>query len=101
MASYFITGASRGIGLEMVRQLAAMPATEVSTVFAAVRSTPEALSKIVDSSDGRVVPVEVQITDKTSIAAAAKTVERKLNGNGLDVLINNAGIMPCQSVTFP
>jgi len=70
-----------------------LPPSKVSKIFAAIRSSPpDALQKLIDSSDGRVVPVQVQITDRSSVDQAAQTVSQKLNGKGLDVLINNAGM---------
>ncbi|KAK5171953.1 uncharacterized protein LTR77_003590 [Saxophila tyrrhenica] len=95
MASYFVTGANRGIGLELTKQLSELPATQVSKIFAAIRSSPpHALQKLVESSNGRVVPVQVQVTDRSSIDKAANEVAGMLDGKGLDVLINNAGILP-------
>lgn len=79
----------------MCRQLLDLPSSKVSKVFAGIRSDPPAgLRKLVDSSSGRLIPVKVQITQRSSIDEAAKSVAEKLAGNGLDVLINNAGILP-------
>ncbi|ELR04285.1 hypothetical protein VC83_08093 [Pseudogymnoascus destructans] len=93
MASYLITGASRGLGFEMVKALLQKPANEVSTVFAAIRSAPPpALQEVIAQSQGRVVVVKLEVSDEASIAAAANDVKDKLAGRGLDVLINNAAI---------
>jgi NAD(P)-dependent dehydrogenase (short-subunit alcohol dehydrogenase family) len=79
----------------MIKQLIAFPSSQVSTVFAAIRTDPPApLQNLIDSSNGRVVPIKVQITQRSSIDEAVKVVEQKLGGKGLDVLINNAGILP-------
>lgn len=96
MATFLITGASRGFGLALTRELAARPASEVSKVFGTIRgdAPPSALDEIVKTSSGRVVAVKLDVTDQTSIKKAAAEVETKLGGKGLDVLINNAGI--CQ-----
>lgn len=92
MASYLVTGASRGIGFELVRQLSALPPSQVSTIFAAIRSdAPSQLQELIEGSAGRVVAVKVQVTDRASIDGAAKVVGEKLSGKGLDCLINNAG----------
>lgn len=94
MASYLVTGAGRGLGFELVSQLSRKPSSEVSVIFAATRSEPStALQALIDSSDGRVVNVLMVLTDKSSIDSGVKQVEQKLAGRGLDVLINNAGIM--------
>jgi NAD(P)-dependent dehydrogenase (short-subunit alcohol dehydrogenase family) len=93
MASYLITGASRGLGFEMVKALLQKPASEVSTVFAACRSAPPPpLEEVISQSQGRVVVVKLDVSDEGSIKAAADDVKNKLAGRGLDVLINNAAI---------
>jgi len=94
MASFLITGASRGFGLALVRELASLPGSEVSQVFAAARGAAPALDELVQKSSGRVIIVKLDVTDKVSIKNAAAEVEKTLGGKGLDVLINNAGI--CQ-----
>lgn len=96
MASYLITGASRGIGLELVNQLSKLPQDQVSIIFAATRSkeAPEGLQQLIDSSNGRVVHILLPITDKAGIAAAVPQLEAKLGDKGLDVLVNVAGVMP-------
>jgi NAD(P)-dependent dehydrogenase (short-subunit alcohol dehydrogenase family) len=91
MASYLITGCSRGLGLELTKLLSSSPT--VSTVFATARSLTPDLEDVVNSSSGRVHFVPLDVTKDDSIAAAAEEVTRKLgSGNGLDVLVNNAGI---------
>ena len=80
MATYFITGASRGLGIEFVRQLGARG----DKVLAAVRgrSSDSELSAM----GAKVIPMDV--SDESSIAAAAKL----LGSEPVDVLINNAGV---------
>ena len=100
MATYLITGSSRGLGLELATQLAALPSTQVARVFATARSAPSAdLTRLIDGSSGRVVYVKLDTSDHTSVQNAAVEVSRNLeaDGLGLDVLINNAGIMPFSS----
>jgi len=93
MASYFITGTSRGIGLQLTASLASRPSSEVSKVFAAARKQSDDLKKLVDGSHGRVQFVPLEVTSQQSAEEAAQTVEKSLNGQGLDCLINSAGIM--------
>ncbi|KAK3720845.1 hypothetical protein LTR37_003508 [Vermiconidia calcicola] len=94
MSSYLITGAGRGLGLELASQLSRRPRSEVSFVFATTRTTvPDALKSLIESSDGRVVHVPLQIRDRTSIERAVASVSDKLEDRALDVLINNAGVM--------
>ncbi|PNS21057.1 hypothetical protein CAC42_3394 [Sphaceloma murrayae] len=92
MASYLITGSSRGIGLSVVNNLASKPASEVSTIFAGARSETEALKKVIDGSSGRVVFLPLEITSPESVKEAVENVEQSLGGKGLDVLVNMAGI---------
>jgi NAD(P)-dependent dehydrogenase (short-subunit alcohol dehydrogenase family) len=86
MATVLITGASRGIGLELVRQYAA----NGDTVFAFCRSpqSAESLIQVARQSNGRVEVHEMDMSDEGSIKAAA----RDLGDRPIDILINNAGI---------
>ena len=94
MASYLVTGSSRGLGLALVSRLASLPKAEVASIIATGRqdNSPQ-LKEIVSTSSGRVEFVKLDVTDKTSVEEAAKSVEQKLKGKGLDFLINNAGVM--------
>ena len=94
MASYLITGCSRGLGLALATTLTSLPSSQVSVVYASARSnTSTALQDLIKSSSGRVVFVELDVASKKSIETAVKNVEASLGGKGLDVLVNNAGIM--------
>lgn len=92
MASYLITGANRGLGLSMVSYLASQPVSEISCVIAGVRQSSEALESLACNYKGRVLVLKVQVTDKDSVSQFAKDAAKVLP-NGLDVLINNVGIM--------
>lgn len=94
MASYLVTGSTRGIGLALVSHLASLPKSEVGTIFATGRrsNSPE-LTELVDKNPARVIFTKLDTTDQSSVEGAARAVEEKLHGKGLDVLINNAGIM--------
>ncbi|KAH7913085.1 hypothetical protein BJ138DRAFT_1146775 [Hygrophoropsis aurantiaca] len=93
MSTWLVTGASRGIGFELVRQLLH---SADHIVFAACRTphTAFALHALSVASDthGTLHIVQMDVTDEESIAAAEEEVEYILNGSGLDFLINNAGI---------
>lgn len=83
-----VTGATRGIGLETVRQLAAA-GVHVLLAGRDASRTAEAVSAL--HHEG--LPVEaisLDVTDPASIAAAAKAVEA--THGRLDILVNNAGI---------
>ncbi|KAL8832928.1 MAG: hypothetical protein Q9170_004656 [Blastenia crenularia] len=95
MATYLITGCSRGLGLELVSQLAATPAGQTRLILATSRNKPSAkLQELIDASHGRVSFVALDTTDQKSIKNAFSSAEKVLEGHGLDVLINNAGVMP-------
>ncbi len=85
----FITGSNRGIGLALARHLAA----KGHTVFAAARRPEQAtdLHALARQHPGRVHVLPLDVTDEASIAAAAAQV-RALS-DGLDWLINNAGVL--------
>ena len=84
---WVITGASRGLGLEFARQLAARG----ETVEAAARE-PHAsakLEQLAAASGGRVHVHACDVADDASVAAFAKAVGQV----PVDVLVNNAGVM--------
>jgi NAD(P)-dependent dehydrogenase (short-subunit alcohol dehydrogenase family) len=93
MATYLITGASRGIGLELTKQLLELPASQVKTVFAVTRSSPSGpLQSLIHESPDRAVSVLASVDDTASVQKAAHEIETQSKTGGLDVLINNAGI---------
>lgn len=95
MSSYLITGCSRGLGLALVKELALLPASEVTQIFATTRSSApgQALQDTISCNPNRVHHVQLDVDRKASVAAAATAVEKHLGPAGLDVLINNAGIL--------
>jgi NAD(P)-dependent dehydrogenase (short-subunit alcohol dehydrogenase family) len=83
--TWFVTGASRGLGLTLVRQLLALG----ENVAATTRSTDRLLSGLKGSDTGRLLALEVDLGDENSVdTAVAATIERF---GHLDVLVNNAG----------
>lgn len=87
-----ITGANKGIGLEIARQLAQ---AGVHVIIGA-RDSDRAKAAVTDlAGQGLgVQSVPIDLTDHGSIAAAAETI---LSEHGrLDILVNNAGIVDPQ-----
>ena len=92
MSSYLVTGASRGVGLELCQQLLDLPSSKVSRVFLLSRGAPsESLQRLLNSSE-RAIHISASVNDDQSVTNAAAKVQQLLNGGGLDVLVNNAGI---------
>lgn len=81
----FITGASRGIGLEVAREYASHGWTVIATCR--TPATAEDLKELA-ASNSKVSIEQLDVVDDASIAALAE----KLEGTAIDVLINNAGI---------
>jgi NAD(P)-dependent dehydrogenase (short-subunit alcohol dehydrogenase family) len=84
-----ITGANRGIGLEVARQLALRGFT---TILGArdVQKGEKAASSL-QQSGLKAIPVQLDVTEQKSIDAAKLMVEEQFGK--LDVLVNNAAIL--------
>ncbi|KAI7901836.1 uncharacterized protein BX663DRAFT_512565 [Cokeromyces recurvatus] len=95
-STYVVTGASRGIGFEFVNQLAA----KGNKVFACARNPDksEQLQKLV-ADNKHVFAVKLDTTSEESIKAAVKEIEQNAP-EGIDVLINNAGIGSSKSMNI-
>lgn len=89
-----VTGASRGIGYLTAKLLA----EGGHTVFAGMRdiedrnaASANALRTFARSGQHSLEPIEMDVTDETSVQSAVTLIEKK---GPIDVLINNAGTMP-------
>jgi NAD(P)-dependent dehydrogenase (short-subunit alcohol dehydrogenase family) len=80
MSTWLVTGANRGIGLEMVRQLTARGDTAIATA-----RRPEAAGALTDLG-ARVLSVDV------SDAGSVRRMGEHLGDTPIDVLVNNAGV---------
>ncbi|MFD3582855.1 SDR family NAD(P)-dependent oxidoreductase [Streptomyces sp. NPDC058683] len=83
MATWFVTGASRGIGAEIARAALA----DGNNVVVAVRN-PERVPDDLKSSE-KVFAVALDVTDNDSIPRAVEAAVERFGG--IDVLVNNAG----------
>lgn len=91
MASYLITGCSRGLGLALAERLLSFPVSEVRTVIATSRTESTALNDLATKSKERIILIQLDTTSESSIKDAVTKAVKALGEKGLDVLINNAG----------
>ena len=86
----FITGANRGLGLELTRQYL----ERGDHVFAASRTPADAteLQQLQQQYADHLVLLPLDVTNTDSITSAAQTVSATTDS--LDLLINNAGVYP-------
>ena len=84
-----VTGASRGIGLEYARHWLAAGAR----VFALAREPEgsDSLMALASGHPGQLVPVRCDVAEDESVAEARRRVGEETDG--LEILINNAGVM--------
>ncbi|MEU4112589.1 oxidoreductase [Streptomyces sp. NPDC027717] len=84
MSVWFVTGASRGLGLEIARA-----ALERGERVVATARDPRRVEEALPGHPDRLLVVSLDVTDQEQAeAAVAMTVERF---GGIDVLVNNAG----------
>ena len=86
MPSALITGANRGLGLEFARQYAA----DGWQVYAACRDPSSALElrRLAEARGHKLRVMALDVTDPASVKAAAT----ELDGQSIDLLLNNAGV---------
>jgi short-subunit dehydrogenase len=80
VATVLVTGANRGIGLQLCSQFAARG----DDVIAVCRETTHQLSAL-----------DVRVIDSIDVGsgAAVETLRQELDGQPIDILVNNAGIL--------
>ncbi|XP_035219372.1 C-factor-like [Stegodyphus dumicola] len=93
VGSVLITGANRGIGLEFVKQLLALPKPP-QFLFATCRNPSKAddLQQIA-KSNLNVKIIKLDVKDYDSFPSVCEQVAQEVGESGLNLLINNAGVM--------
>src|SRR6266567_8554802 len=89
MKTALITGANKGIGHEVARQLVA----KGFHVFVGARNrrAGRAAAEAIAKNGGKATFVEIDVADNTSVTAAAREFSKI--ADHLDILVNNAGII--------
>ena len=85
-----VTGASRGIGAAVAERLAADGLTVVINYSGDVKSA-EALAKKIEAKGGRALTAKADVSDAGAVRGMFDAAEAAFGG--VDVLVNNAGIM--------
>jgi NAD(P)-dependent dehydrogenase (short-subunit alcohol dehydrogenase family) len=81
---WFITGASKGFGLELVNQLLAL-----GHQVAATSRNADELREAANTQSADFLPLGVELTNETSVADAVEATIEKFGR--IDVVVNNAG----------
>ncbi|AFT71520.1 3-oxoacyl-(Acyl-carrier-protein) reductase protein [Alloalcanivorax dieselolei B5] len=90
-----VTGASRGIGAAIAERLAA-DGHAVVINYAASAPAAEALAAKIEQAGGTALPVKADVSDPEAVARLFDATETAFGG--VDVLINNAGILKLASL---
>jgi NAD(P)-dependent dehydrogenase (short-subunit alcohol dehydrogenase family) len=81
---WFITGASKGFGLSLVKQL-----LEAGQLVAATSRNQQELTAAVNSTSNNFLPLQVDLVNETSVSLALQHTYETFGR--IDVVINNAG----------
>jgi 3-oxoacyl-[acyl-carrier protein] reductase len=90
-----VTGASRGIGAAIAERLAA-DGHAVVINYAASAAAAEALAAKIEQAGGTALPIKADVSDPEAVARLFDATETAFGG--VDVLINNAGILKLASL---
>jgi NAD(P)-dependent dehydrogenase (short-subunit alcohol dehydrogenase family) len=83
--TWFVTGTSRGLGLELVRQLL----SRGDNVAATTRSAERLDKALGDADRARLLPIELDLADERAVTTAIRATTDRFGG--IDVVVNNAG----------
>lgn len=96
MTTYFISGANRGIGLQLTKQFSA---DKENLVIATTRSLKNS-KKLKELNRDNVQVIELDISAPLETIKEQLLVLNKIAPNGVDVVIQNAGILPEKNGDF-
>ncbi|KAI0715865.1 C-factor [Cerioporus squamosus] len=89
--TWLITGCSRGIGLELAKQLLESPSNFIiGTARDPAKAT--ALQSLKDTARGTLEVIQLDVDDTNGIERSVEVVKAILGDRGLDYLVNNAAI---------
>jgi len=94
-----VTGASKGIGAAIARELAARGAA-VAVNYSGSKAAAEKLVAEIKTAGGKAIAVQANLSDPESIGPLLATVAKELGP--INVLVNNAGVyefLPIEAVT--
>jgi len=90
-----VTGASRGIGAAVAERLARDGFTVVVN-YSGNEAAAEALVRKIEAAGGRALSARADVADPAAVARLFDAAETAFGG--VDVLVNNAGIMPLSTI---
>ena len=91
-----VTGSSRGIGAAVAKRLA-RDGFAVVINYAGSAGPAEALAAGIEKAGGRAITAQADVSDPSAVARMFGSAEAALGG--VDVLVNNAGIMQLSPIT--
>lgn len=90
-----VTGASRGIGAAIAARLASDGFTVVINYAGKAAAAEEVAGKI-EAAGGKALTAQADVSDPAAVRRLFATAEEAFGG--VDVLVNNAGIMPLTTI---
>jgi 3-oxoacyl-[acyl-carrier protein] reductase len=94
-----VTGASKGIGAAIARELAGRGAT-VAVNYSGSKAGADKVVSTIEAAGGKAIAVQANIADPASIGPMVDTVATQLGP--IDILVNNAGVYefgPLEQIT--
>lgn len=94
-----VTGASKGIGAAIARELAARGAA-VAVNYSGSKDAAEKLVAEINTAGGKAIAAQANLSDPASVAPLVDAVAKQLGP--IDVLVNNAGVYefaPLEAIT--